>query len=247
MDGILTAQYNPQLMSQISATGSAKFYDKEFQNTFYALFKQHQIVVRGILNTTDNQDYKYELDIGYDDNLLTGHTERTNGQQTFTSDIDAKQCSASGKYNRCYKGDITIQSSKGAAGGKGSFDVNWGRGTAKLDIKVSDQLELKFDHTHNGRIRDDDFSSKTTIDAKSLRSDNKGSFSYSGAVDKEDGKWNNIQFQTAVSDMKTGQKAYATNVRLNQKITDKLTGRFQRKIDVSLEKQGKLNSSTKIK
>ncbi|CAF1402787.1 unnamed protein product, partial [Rotaria sordida] len=233
----LTAAYNPQLISQISSTTSTKFHDKEFQSSFYALFKQHQFIVRGMLNTTDNQDYKYEMNIGFDDNLLTGHTQRTDGQQTTVSDIDTKKCTPTGQYNRCYKGDITVQTGNNA-GRKGTFDVSWGLGTAKLDVKVPDQVELKFDHTHTGRIRDEDFSSKTMIQGKSLRSDNKGSFSYSGSVEKDDGRWNNIQVQTSSTDMKTGQKSLATNMRLNQKITDKLSGQFQRKIDVSLEKQG---------
>ena len=235
---LFTASYNPQGISQLSAASTAKLYDKEFQNNFYVLFKQHQLVVRGIINTTSDQDYKYEMDIGFDDYLLTGHTERTDGQQTTVSDIDAKKCTPSGQYNRCYKGDIVVQAGSSGASKKGTFDVSWGRGTAKLDVKVPDQIELKFDHTHNGRIRDEDFSSKTTIDGKSLRSDNKGSFSYSGSVEKEDGRWNNIQVQTSSTDMKTGQKLLASNVRLNQKITDKLSGQFQRKIGVTLEKQG---------
>ncbi|CAF1498906.1 unnamed protein product [Rotaria sp. Silwood1] len=235
---LVTAAYDPQLMSQVSASTSTKFYDKEFQSSFYALLKQHQVIIRGILNTTDNQDYRYEMDIGFDDNLLTGHTERTDGQQTTVSDIDAKTCTPTGQYNRCYKGDITVQVGNSGVGKKGTFDVSWGRGTAKLDIKVPEQVELRFDHTHSGRIRDEDFSSKTTIEGKSLRSDNKGSFSYSGSVEKDDGRWNNIQVQTSATDMKTGQKSLASNVRLNQKITDKLSGQFQRKIGVTLERQG---------
>ncbi|CAF4956193.1 unnamed protein product, partial [Rotaria magnacalcarata] len=74
LNALLTAQYNPGSISQISASTSTKFYDREFQNSVYALLKQHQVVIRGILNTTDNQDYKYEMDIGFDDDLLTGHT-----------------------------------------------------------------------------------------------------------------------------------------------------------------------------
>ncbi|CAF4793283.1 unnamed protein product, partial [Rotaria socialis] len=81
LNTLLTAQYHPGSISQISASASTKIYDREFQNSFYALIKQHQVVIRGILNTTDNQDYKYEMDIGFDDDLLTGHTERTDGQQ----------------------------------------------------------------------------------------------------------------------------------------------------------------------
>ena len=234
----LTAQYSPQLMSQMSASTTAKFYDKDFQNTFYILRKHHQITVRGIINTTDDQDYKYEMDLGFDDSLLTGHTERTDGGQTIASDIDAKKCTPSGQYNRCYKGDIVIQPGNGGAQKKGSFDFSWGLAAAKLDVKVPEHIELKFDHTHTGRIRDDDFSSKTTIEGKSLRSDNKRSLSYSGSVEKDDGKWNNIQVQTLLTDRKTGQKSLATNVRLNQRITNKLTGQFQRNIDVKLEKQG---------
>ncbi|CAF4909766.1 unnamed protein product, partial [Rotaria socialis] len=76
---------------------------------------------------------------------------------------------------------------------KGSFDASWGSGTAKLEVKVPEQVEMKFDHTHTGRVRDDDFSSKTIIEGKSLRADNKGAFSYSGAVEKDDGKWNSVQ------------------------------------------------------
>ncbi|CAF3221829.1 unnamed protein product [Rotaria sp. Silwood2] len=235
---LFTATYDPQSASQISASTSTKFYDKEFQSSLYALCKKHQVIVRGILNTTDNQDYKYEMDIGFDDNLLTGHTERTDGQQTTVSDIDAKKCTPTGSYNRCYKGDIVVQVGDSGVGKKGTFDVSWGRETAKLDIKVPDQIELRFDHTHAGRIRDEDFTSKTTIEGKSLRSDNKGSFSYSGSVEKDDGRWNNIQVKTSSTDMKTGQKSLATNVRLNQKITDKLSGQFQRTIGVTLEKQG---------
>jgi hypothetical protein len=179
------------------------------------------------------------MDIGFDDNLLTGHTERTDGQQTIVSDIDAKKCTPTGQYYRCYKGDITIRASNNAVGKKGTFDVNWGRGTAKLDVKVPEQIELKFDHTHTGRIRDEDFSSKTMIEGKSLRADNKGSFSYSGSVEKEDGKWNNVQVKSSSTDMKTGQKSLATDIKLNQKITNKLSGQFQRKIDINLERKGK--------
>jgi len=179
------------------------------------------------------------MDIGFDDDSLTGHSERTDGQQTIISDIDAKKCTPTGQYDRCYKGDITIRTSNSGAGRKGTFDVSLGHGTAKFDVKVPEQIELKFDHTHTGRIRDEDFSSKTIIEGKSLRSDNKGSFSYSGSVDKEDGKWNNVQVRSSLSDKKTGQKLLATDVHLNQKITNKLSGQFQRQIGFNLERSGK--------
>jgi hypothetical protein len=179
------------------------------------------------------------MDIGFDDNLLTGHTERTDGQQTTVSDIDAKKCTPSGKYYRCYRGDITIRTGQSGVGKKGTFDVNWGRGTAKLDVRVPDQVEIKFDHTHTGRLRDEDFNSKTNIEGKSLRSDNRGAFSYSGSVDKEDGKWNDVQLKSSLTDMKTGQKSLASNVVLHQKITDKLSGKFERKISLNLEHKGK--------
>ncbi|CAF4150125.1 unnamed protein product, partial [Rotaria sordida] len=142
----LTAQYNPQSIKS------------KFQNSLYTLFKQHQVTVRSIFNTSGNEYYKYEMDIGFNDNLRTGHTERTNGKQTIISDINAKICSPTG--------------------------------TAKLDVKVLDQLEIKFDHTHLGRLRDDDFRSKTLIDGNLLRSDNKRSSSYSGSVVKDDGNIN---------------------------------------------------------
>jgi hypothetical protein len=178
------------------------------------------------------------MDIGFDNDLLTGHTERTDGQQTTVSDIDAKKCSPTGKYNRCYKGDITFRTNNVGAARKGTFDVSWGRGTAKLDVKVPDQIEIKFDHAHTGHLRDEDFNSKTNIDGKSLRADDKGSFSYSGSVEKENGQWNNVQLKSSLTDKKTGQKSVATDIRLNQKIADKLTGKFQRKIDVNLENKG---------
>ncbi|CAF1034217.1 unnamed protein product [Rotaria magnacalcarata] len=238
LNALLTAQYNPGSISQISASTSTKFYDREFQNSLYALLKQHQVVIRGILNTTDNQDYKYEMDIGFDDDLLTGHTERTDGQQIVASDISANKCSPTGKYNRCYKGDITVQAGSSGASKKGSFDASWGSGTAKLEVKVPEQVEIKFDHTHTGRIRDDDFSSKTLIEGKSLRADNKGAFSYSGAVEKDDGKWNSFQLETALLDMKTGQKSLVSNIGFTQKVTNKLAGEFQRKIDVKVQRQG---------
>ncbi|UJR31139.1 hypothetical protein I4U23_018646 [Adineta vaga] len=238
LGGTLTAQYNPQSISQLSVSTAMKFYDKEFQNSMYALVKQHQIIVRGIVNTSNDEDFKYEMDIGFDDEALTGHTERTDGQQTIISDIDAKKCTPTGKFNRCYKGDIIVRTNNNAAGRKGTFDVSLGRGTAKLDVKVPDQIELKFDHTHTGRIRDEDFSSKTMMEGKSLRSDHKGSFSYSGSVEKEDGKWNDVQVKSTVTDKKTGQKLLAGDIHLNQKITNKLSGQYQRKIDVNLERAG---------
>jgi len=179
------------------------------------------------------------MDIGFDDDLLTGHTERTDGQQTTTSDIDAKKCTPTGQYYRCYKGDITLRTGNSGVGKKGTFDVSWGRGTAKLDVKVAEQIELKFDHIHSGHISDDDFSSKTNIDGKLFQSNNKGSFTYSGSVEKEDGKWNNVQVKSSVSDPQTGQNLLSTDIRLNQKITNKLSGQFQRKIDVHLQRQGK--------
>jgi hypothetical protein len=235
---LLTAQYNPKLASIISASTSVKYYEQEMQNSLFALFKQHQVTVRGILNTTSYNDYKYEMDIGFDDDRLTGHTERTDEQQTTVSDIDARKCSPMGKYNRCYRGDITIRTGSTGAGNKGTFDINWGRGTAKLDIRVPNQMELKFDHTHTGRVRDIDFNSKTMIDAKSLRSDSKGAFSYAGSVDKDDGKWNNIQVQSSLVNPKTGEKSYASNIQLNQKVIDKRTGNFQRKIDINVQGKG---------
>jgi len=175
------------------------------------------------------------MDIGFDNDLLTGHTERTDGRQTTVSDIDAKKCTPTGKYNRCYKGDITLRTSNSGVGRKGTFDVSWGRGTAKLDVRVPDQIEIKFDHIHTGHLRDEDFNSKTNIEGKLLQTGNQGSFSYSGSAEKEDGKWNNVQLKSSVTDRKTGQKSLATDIRLNQKITNKLTGQFQRKIDLNLE------------
>ncbi|CAF0741101.1 unnamed protein product [Adineta steineri] len=238
LGGSLTAQYNPQLISQISISTATKFYDKEFQNSLYALLKQHQLIVRGIINTTNDEDYKYEMDIGFDDDSLTGHTERTDGQQTIISDIDAKKCTPTEKFSRCYKGDITVRTGVSGAGKKGTFDVSLGRGSAKIDIKVPEQIELKFNHIHNGRIRDEDFSSKTTIEGKSLQADNKRSFNYAGSVEKEDGKWNNIQLQSSIADKKTGQKVLASDINFNQKITNKLSGQFQRKINVNIQRSG---------
>jgi uncharacterized protein (DUF2249 family) len=238
LNTLLTAQYNPQLVSQISVSTSTKFYTQEFQNSLYALFKQHQVTIRGVLNTTNNKDYKYEMDIGFDDDLLTGHTERTDGQQTTVSDIDAKKCTATGQYVRCYKGDITIRTGNSGVGRKGTFDISWGRGSAKLGVKVPEQIELNFDHTHAGRLLDEDFSSKTMIDGKLLQSNNKGSISYSGAIEKENGQWNNFQVKSSIADLQTGQSLLATDIHLNQKIKNKLTGEFQRKIDVNFVRQG---------
>ena len=238
MSALLSAQYNPTSNSQISLSGSSKYYTQEFQSSLYALFKEHQVTVRGIVNTTDNEDYKYEMDIGFDEDLLTGHTERTDGQQLTTSDIDARKCSPTGKYNRCYRGDITIRTGSSGAGRRGTFDVNWGRGTAKLDVRVPEQIELKFDHTHTGRLRDDDFSSKTNIDGKLLQNNNRGGFKYSGSVEKENGKWNNVQLQSSLNDRKTGQKTFGTDINLTQKLGNKLTGQFTRDIKVNLEHKG---------
>ena len=236
---LLTAQYNPQLISQISLTSSAKFYTDEVQNSAYALFKQHQVIVRGIFNGSNDQDYRYDMDIGFDNDLLIGHSERTDGKQTTTSDIDAKPCSPTGKYVRCYKGDITVRQGAGGAPRKGSFDINWGRGTAKLDVKVPDQVEIKFDHTHSGRVRDEDFSSKTTIDAKSLRAESKGAFNYAGTVEKVDGSWNTVQVRSSMLDAKTGEKSMTSDVRVSQKVLDKRSGDVSRKINVNVERKGK--------
>ncbi|CAF4585559.1 unnamed protein product, partial [Rotaria socialis] len=234
----LTAQYNPRLVSQVSATISTNFYGKEFQNSLYALFKQHQVIVRGLLNTTDNQDYTYEMDIGLDNDSLTGHTERTDGLETTMSDIDTKKCTATGKYYRCYKGDITVRTGTSSSESKGTFDVSWGRDAGKLDIKVPNHVELSIDHSHTGRVRDADFSSKTNIEGKILKPNKRGAFNFSSSVDKEDGKWNDVQIQTSLNDMKTGQKSGATDIRFNQKITDKRSGQFQRKFNVNVERKG---------
>lgn len=238
MGAQITAQYNPKAVSQISLTTSSKYYNTEFQNALYALMKEHQLTVRGVINTTDDEDYKYEMDVGFDEEVLVGHTERTDGQQLITSDIDAKRCAVSGKYARCYRGDITIRAGNSGPGRKGSFDISYGTGTAKLDIRVPENIELKFDHTHTGRLREEDFSSKTTIEGRSFRANNRRSFSYTGAVDKEDGKWNNLNLQGALVD-KNGQKAVDTNIRMKQQVLNKLTGQYQRKIDVNLERKGK--------
>lgn len=226
------------MASQISVTSSAKFYNQEFQNSLYALFKQHQATIRGVLNTTSNKDYKYEMDIGYDEDALTGHTERNDGQQTTVSDIDAKKCGTSGRYARCYKGDITIRTGTSGAGRKGTFDLSWGSGAAKLDVKVPDQIELKFDHVHSGRIRDEDFSSKTTIDGKSLQASNKGAFRYAGSIEKEDGRLNKLEVKSALTDSQTGQKMLGTDINIDQKIKNKLTGELERKITFNYERQG---------
>ena len=236
---LLTAQYHPQSVNQMSLSTAMKFYNQEFQNSLYALVKKHQFIVRGVINTTSNKDYKYEMDIGYDDDLLTGHTERTDSRQTIVSDIDAKKCSATGVYARCYKGDITIQSGSNAVGKKGSFDLSLGRGAAKLEIKVPDQIELKLDHSHTGRIRDEDFSSKTNVDGKFLQDNGKGSFSYSGSVEKENGQWNSLQVKSSLTDSQTGQPLVATDVRFNQNAANKLSGDVQRKIDVQFQRQGR--------
>ena len=237
--GLLTAQFNPQLASQISLSTSAKFYDSEIHNSIYALFKQHQLVVRGMLNATDFDDYKYEMDIGYDQEALVGHTERSDGQKVIVSDIDAKKCLASGKYIRCYRGDITIRTAENAPASKGTFDLNWGSGTAKLDVRVPNQIELKFDHTHTGRVRDEDFKSETSIDARSLRNDNKGSFNYAGSVEKEDGKWNTVELRGSIKSPRTGEKIAGGDIRVNQKVTNRRLGAAQRTIGVVLESRGR--------
>lgn len=236
MSALLTAQYHPDQVNQLSLSTSSKYYNQEFQNALYVLLKEHQMIVRGVINTTDNEDYKYEMDIGFDTLLLTGHTERTDGKQTTISDIEARKCQASGKFNRCYRGDITIRS--GNSGGQhGTFDVNWGRGTAKLDVQVPNQIEIKFDHTHTGRVRDEDFSSKTNIDGKFLQNGNRAGFAYSGSVDKEDGRWNKVQIQGSATDRR-GQKSFGTDVNLNQRISNKLSGQFQRDIKFILDHKG---------
>ncbi|CAF4954591.1 unnamed protein product, partial [Rotaria socialis] len=137
----LNAQYNPQSISQVSAIISTKFYGKEFQNSLYALFKQHQGIVRFFLNTTDNQDYAYEMDIGLDTDLLTEHTKRTNEQETAMSDIDTKKCTATGKYYRCYKGDITVRTGTSIVRRvKGKFNVNVERQGLPAIISSSDSF-----------------------------------------------------------------------------------------------------------
>ena len=240
MSALLTAQYHPDRVNQMSISTSSKYYSQEFQNALYILFKDHQMTIRGIINTTDNEDYKYEMDIGFDDLLLTGHSERTDGRLTTVSDIEARKCQASGKFSRCYRGDITIRTGNSGGGGgqRGSFDVSWGRENAKLEVRVPSQIEIKFDHTHTGRLRDEDFNSKTNIDAKFLQNNNRAAFTYSGSVEKEDGRWNKVQIQSSANDRRTGQKSFATDINLNQRISNKLTGQFQRDIKVNLEHKG---------
>jgi len=235
---LLTGQYHQQDISQISLSTSSKYYDQQFQNSIYALKKNHQLIVRGILNTTDDEDIQYELDIGFDDNLLTGHTERTSGQQTVTSDIEAKQCSPTGNYKNCYRGDITVRSAANAGARKGSFDVSWGLGVAKLAVNVPNAIDIQFDHQHTGRLRDDDFQSTTNINGKLLQNDNRAGFTYSGSVEKENGQWKDVSFQSSATDKRTGQKSFSTDISMNQKVTDKLTGKRQRKIQVNFERKG---------
>ncbi|CAF5214098.1 unnamed protein product, partial [Rotaria magnacalcarata] len=153
-------------------------------------------------------------------------------------DIDTKKCTATGKYHRCYKGDITVRTGTSSSENKGTFDVSWGRDTAKLDIKVSNYVELSFDHSHTGRVRDADFSSKTKIEGKILQPNKRGAFNFSSSIEKDDGKWNDVQIQTTSNDMKTGQKSCVADIRFNQKITDKRSGQFQRKYNVNVERQG---------
>lgn len=241
---LLNGQYNPQLVSHISSTISSKFRGKDFQLSLSALFKQHQIIVRSILNRTEDENFRYEVDLGFDTDLLTGHSERNDGQKVIVSDINAPKCTAAGKYNRCYKGDITIRVGTNRTENKGTFDFSWGRDSTKLDVKVSNHIELLFDHTHTGCLWDTDFSSKTTIKTKTLQSSEQIAFSYSCSLDKEDGKWNDFQLQTSLTDVKSGRKAFSTDARFNQKITDKRSGQFQRKINVNAESFG--NESKRI-
>ena len=118
-----------------------------------------------------------------------------------------------------------------------TFDISWGRDVAKLDIKVPNHVELSFDHSHTRRVREAEFSSKTNTKGKTLQPNKRGAFNYSSSIEKEDGKWNDIQIQTSLNDMKTGQKSGATDIRFNQKITDKRSGQFQRKFNVNVERQ----------
>ena len=239
VNSLLTAQYNPRLRSQISLSTSSKYYGKEYQHSLYALFKKHEATIRGILNAKNNQIYNYEMDIGYDDDLLTGNTLRTNGKQTTTSEIDAKRCSATGRFYRCYKGYITVRSSHNNIERRGTFDASWGRGTVKLNIDVPNHIDFTFDHTHTGSLRDDEFNSRTKINAQSLESGQGSSFTYSGSSERVDGKWNHFQMQSSLVDSKTGQKFLATDFRLNRKITNKRLGQFKRDINFNFEHGGK--------
>ncbi|CAF1547905.1 unnamed protein product, partial [Rotaria sordida] len=38
------------------------------------------------------------------------------------SHIDAKKCTATGKYHRCYKDDITVRTGTSSSENKGTFD-----------------------------------------------------------------------------------------------------------------------------
>lgn len=230
----LTAQYNPLMASQVSLTANTKYYGSETHNSIYALFKQHQVTVRGVLNTSEYKDYRYEMDIGFDSEGLIGHTERSDGEKVVISDIDAKKCTAASKYARCYKGDIVLRTDGDNRDSRGSFDVSWGSGAAKLDVQVQNAIEIRFDHAHAGRVRDLDFNSKTNIDVK-LQSGRQGSFRYSGAVDKQDGKWNAIQLDGSATDPRTGKKALATKLNMVNK-ADRRSGSEQRTLDFSYER-----------
>ncbi|CAF0952325.1 unnamed protein product [Rotaria magnacalcarata] len=86
------------------------------------------------------------------------------------SHIDAKKCTATGKCYRCYKGDITVQTCTSSSESKDTFD-----------------------HSHTGRVRDADFSSRKNIEGKILRPNKRGASNSSSSTDKEDGKWNDIK------------------------------------------------------
>ncbi|CAF5159997.1 unnamed protein product, partial [Rotaria magnacalcarata] len=81
-----------------------------------------------------------------------------------------KKCTATGKCYRCYKGDITVQTCTSSSESKDTFD-----------------------HSHTGRVRDADFSSRKNIEGKILRPNKRGAFNSSSSTDKEDGKWNDVQ------------------------------------------------------
>ncbi|CAF4369622.1 unnamed protein product, partial [Rotaria magnacalcarata] len=57
----------------------------------------------------------------------------------------------------------------------------------------SSESKDTFDHSHTGRVRDADFSSRKNIEGKILRPNKRGASNSSSSTDKEDGKWNDIK------------------------------------------------------
>ncbi|CAF0906246.1 unnamed protein product [Didymodactylos carnosus] len=239
---LISAQYSPFDTSQLVTKINGRYFGQIFEKSLNILVKQHEISVKGefkMPNNTNRSFFRYNIGTTYNDNKLIAHIERTDIQQTIVANITTKTCAGERKDSRkCYSGDVVVKSTIDQQGKIGTFDINWIKSSLKWNMNVPDLITMKFDHSHTGKWRADDFTFKTIIDVNMLRADDRKHFHYIGSAIKDDGTWNMISHKTHVSDKNTTEKLINFKFDFKSDIIDKRAGDEQTTLNFDLERNG---------